>query len=514
MVFVLILLTSISIYAEKETTTPVESGAEQVSDGGAITIVIPIVLCDQLWSKDGYSCIPGNLNELQSQNYICKTTKKDCNNNWCCGNNPKLYCCILRSDPITITRNIGDNFLSITNGESISSLVEKYKRLSIPPEITYQALYKRSVDIKLGVTALYEEATGYKQIAALKREFLGVPTGSLKKGNVDSPVPVTKVTPPKTTGSVSAKDVEIGKPNCDDIKLDENHNIISINECETKKLDFKDEKIDASDPNYLYKLNFDKFKDGYYLLYIPPKFGSERYVSLLKIRIYQKRIQEGTLTAIKLTNDEPSYIEKGVLGKDLQIYLNGEKVTPHPSISISYFDSDNVATSSTEELHKEIILTNTIIIKRGLTNRDIYLKYENDSWGTCTSYFSCSDFSNIKDNIPSGFSGLINLKDSNGLEGLKIIFNRFAYLDIPNSDVDNSIKLHIKAKTPQGDLNFIKFSADDNNNKLILVEETIPPIVHPPYSKETALNAFITRATSYAQEYPMVKLKKTLVENR
>ncbi len=125
-------------------------------------------LCEQ--NYDGYKCVSGIKSELENKNsYKCKSAT-DCEGGVCCGPATNLYCC--PSETGTQATPTAFDFLSIPG---VPVILQSYETLKVPPEITYYDLQKRSTSGTVQIKALYDEANGFKQIAQLRREYIGLP---------------------------------------------------------------------------------------------------------------------------------------------------------------------------------------------------------------------------------------------------------------------------------------------------------------------------------------------------
>lgn len=130
-------------------------------------------LCETTFGNQNYKCTTGNINDLKNQGLDCKQGKV-CNGDYCCGTAANLYCCQTQS-VTPLNSNVFD-FLSIAG---MSYLVSNYQGLSVPPGYGYLDLQQRATSVNVKVGALYAEATGYKEIAKLRREFIGLPINVL-----------------------------------------------------------------------------------------------------------------------------------------------------------------------------------------------------------------------------------------------------------------------------------------------------------------------------------------------
>ena len=115
---------------------------------------------------EGYQCTIGGLEELRSKGYDCKNSG-GCNGKDCCGTSSTLRCC-KKSDVSS-----GSNPFDFGSISGINQRVSEYRGLN------YFDLQERSSDQKIKIQALYSEALGYKEIAILRREYLGVPLNVL-----------------------------------------------------------------------------------------------------------------------------------------------------------------------------------------------------------------------------------------------------------------------------------------------------------------------------------------------
>src|SRR3989344_5057412 len=159
--------------------------------------------CSEKYGKNNYMCIP---NTLKQDNSIC-ITGKQCNGDYCCGTGV-YYCCQVADGKVVknpyvkgveqgLTVDDRNNFTSLKlDSNSVASLIYEYKSLAVPKEngIGYFDLYIRSSDLNVKRQAVYQEALGYKQIASMRRDFLGIPeyVKKLPKVGIYKPAP-TKI---------------------------------------------------------------------------------------------------------------------------------------------------------------------------------------------------------------------------------------------------------------------------------------------------------------------------------
>lgn len=135
----------------------------------------------------GYNCSQGAIQSLQTNNDCL--IGRVCNNNqdYCCGSSNNLWCCRPKTSQTTQPQ-ASTNFLNVRDStSSVQEIISKYIGLSIQPEnVGYKQLKERSMDQATGIQALYEEATGYKQLAILRREYNVIPSDVLRQQSAGS----------------------------------------------------------------------------------------------------------------------------------------------------------------------------------------------------------------------------------------------------------------------------------------------------------------------------------------
>ncbi|MBS3168536.1 hypothetical protein J4216_05390 [Candidatus Woesearchaeota archaeon] len=133
--------------------------------------------CIQEYGTNDYMCIPA---EFKKDSYVC-IKGKECNNNYCCGTG-NSYCCqiaggeqvkeIIAKDSLFSFESLGDN--------KVKTLISDFKNLK-SGDIDYERLSRESVSTNIKASSLYDQAKGYKEIAGLRRDYLGIPAYVITK---------------------------------------------------------------------------------------------------------------------------------------------------------------------------------------------------------------------------------------------------------------------------------------------------------------------------------------------
>ena len=115
---------------------------------------------------------------MENKNYRCKSTE-DCNGKNCCGDAKDLFCCVSPEKSKTASAES----LEFSTLPELKELISKYQQLSIPMNdpggTSYFNLQTMTDSSSIRAQALYAEALGYKQIAQLRREYIGLPVNIL-----------------------------------------------------------------------------------------------------------------------------------------------------------------------------------------------------------------------------------------------------------------------------------------------------------------------------------------------